>query len=98
VALALFTIRAVGALAGPFAVLAGLLVFAPAAFGAHLMVFLLVCSGFGLLFCLPRKINLMEVVLRVAYVGAMVVALLWWLFFGGIGYFPDAVRYIRFDV
>jgi hypothetical protein len=36
VALALFTIRAIGALAGPLAVLAALLAFAPATFGPHL--------------------------------------------------------------
>jgi len=47
---------------------------------------------------IPRSINLVEVLIRVAYVGAMIVALLWWLFFGGIGYFPEAVRYIRIDV
>ena len=97
-ALALFTIRAVGALAGPFAVLAVLLAFVPATVGPHLGPLLLLCSGFGLLFCLPRSINLVEVLIRVAYVGAMIVALLWWLFFGGIGYFPEAVRYIRIDV
>ena len=92
-ALAWFTVRTVGTLLGPFAIVTAFMAYAPSALD-HLALVLGLSIGFGLVCGYPRKLGAKAVALRVLYILVMVEALLFWTLIAA-AWFPGAMRYLK---
>jgi hypothetical protein len=86
------TVRVVGTVLAPFAVLTAFMAFAPHVLGTYPAIIGILSIGIGFAACYPRRWNTKAALLRFVYVGAMFTALGWWAFFAAGMYFPDAWR------
>ena len=93
-----FTVRAAGAILGPFALLTAFMAFAPNTLAAYMLPVGSACLLVGILACLPHRFSPKAVALMLVYCSLIVFALGWWMLIVGSTYFPAALRGLHVDL
>ena len=88
--LAVFTLRAIGAILGPLLVVTAFMAFTPCLLGGHQAIIVIVSLGVGFVASYPRQWTTTAFLLRCVYILAMVYALGAWMFVAAGRYFPAA--------